>query len=107
MQHTVSTEDQALVISLKGELDHHSAASLRTELDRMIDESTFADCIIDMTGVSFMDSSGLGVLLGRYKLITEKGGHLTVRNPNRTIDRILKMSGIYSIVEVTKKESLK
>ena len=106
MEHTVTTEKgeygQAVVIKLKGELDHHSASRLSREVDALLHKRNERVCIIDMTCVSFMDSSGLGVLLGRYKIMNERGGQLIVRNPNRTIDRILRMSGIYSIMEVTK-----
>ena len=106
MKHTVSIEPcsgkNAVVIHLCGELDHHSAEKLRRDIDMELEKHGYTFCVIDMTGVSFMDSSGLGVLLGRYRLITEHGGTMTIKNPNKTIDRILKMSGIYSIVEVTK-----
>ncbi|MBQ9949736.1 MAG: anti-sigma factor antagonist [Clostridia bacterium] len=106
MKHTVQMETEqgrkALVISLCGELDHHSAGKLREEIDAELEKHGFGFCILDMSGVSFMDSSGLGVILGRYRLVTEHGGTLAVRNPNKTVDRILKMSGIYSIVEVKK-----
>ena len=106
MKYSVSIEPHsdgdALIIHLQGELDHHSADKLRKDIDGELNNQDIKCCVIDMTGVSFMDSSGLGVLLGRYKLISSRGGTMSIRNPNKTIDRILKMSGIYSIVEVTK-----
>lgn len=104
MKHTLIYDEaqKALTIYLDGELDHHSARTLREELDREIEARDLKNCIIDMKKVSFMDSSGLGVILGRYRLITEKGAKLSIRYPNRTIDRILKLSGIYSIVDVSK-----
>ncbi len=104
MKHTLIYDEaqQTLTIYLDGELDHHSARTLRESLDREIESRDLKNCIIDMKTVSFMDSSGLGVILGRYRLITEKGAKLSIRNPNRTIDRILKLSGIYSIVDVSK-----
>lgn len=90
------------MIHLDGELDHHSAGKLREDIDAELSKYGYSNCVLDMSGVSFMDSSGLGVILGRYRLITEQGGKLSLRNPNKSVDRILKMSGIYSIVEVTK-----
>lgn len=106
MKHTINMSDlpegRVITISLSGELDHHSAAKLRADIDKELEKYGYGDCIIDLSGVTFMDSSGLGVILGRYRLITDHGGTLAIRHPNKTVDRILKMSGIYSIVEVTK-----
>ena len=92
-----------LVIYLDGELDHHNAKSLREAIDTKLSEYTdVKNYIIDMKHISFMDSSGLGVILGRYRNIKSAGGTLKIRYPNKTIDRILKLSGIYTIVEVSK-----
>lgn len=91
-----------LIIHLDGELDHHSAKPLREEIDKQLKNYSVKNCIIDMKCVSFMDSSGLGVILGRYRLLKNAGCTLSIRNPNKTIDRLLKLSGIYSIVNVAK-----
>lgn len=88
-----------LVMCLEGELDHHCAEKLRLRLDSEIKKSNCREFVLDLTNVSFMDSSGLGVILGRYKLITQKDGILYIKGANRNVDRILRMSGIYSLAQ--------
>lgn len=88
-----------LSIRLAGELDQHCAESLRGELDRLLDETQAGALELDMSGVRFMDSSGLGVILGRYKKLSAKGGRMGIKNASGNIERILRMAGIYTLVE--------
>lgn len=88
-----------LSIRLVGELDQHCAESLRKVLDRLIDETQAMALELDMSGVKFMDSSGLGVILGRYKKLSAKGGRVGIKNASGNIERILRMAGIYTLVD--------
>lgn len=98
-QLSESMATKQLVMSLAGELDHHCAERLRLRLDSEIKKTNCKEFILDLSNVSFMDSSGLGVILGRYKLITQKDGTLYITGANRNVDRILRMSGIYSLAQ--------
>lgn len=93
------TQDGVLNLELIGELDHHVAEQTRKELDNCISSSYEGDVVINMSNVSFMDSSGLGVLLGRYKRVAAKGNRMYLYGANKTVDKLLKMSGIYSLIE--------
>ena len=84
---------QRIVVYLSGELDHHSAEKARGMLDAVLCDVTVRELQLDMTGVTFMDSAGLGVVLGRYRTLAARGG---VRTP---VDRIFRMSGLYALVE--------
>ena len=84
---------------LCGELDHHSAEQARNMLDTMLHDITIRDLTLDLSGVTFMDSAGLGVILGRYRILSLRGGKLTVCGMSSAIDRIFRMSGIYAIVD--------
>lgn len=84
---------------LQGELDHHSATAVRDQLDALIADLTIDELVLDLSGVTFMDSSGLGVILGRYRTLTQRGGRLLLSAVPVDIDRIFKMSGLYSLVE--------
>jgi stage II sporulation protein AA (anti-sigma F factor antagonist) len=98
LSHTMKGD--TLVIRLSGELDHHSAATVREEIDALIDENKQAKRLIfDMKGLIFMDSSGIGMIIGRYKRMAARGGTVAVRDPGKHVDRIFTMSGIYQIVE--------
>ena len=89
---------RALCIELSGEVDHHHAEQLRRQLDRAIDRCR-GGIILDFSGVSLMDSSGIGLLIGRYKRLHERGPCLYVKNLNSHVDKLFRISGLYSIVE--------
>ena len=84
---------------LCGELDHHSAEQARNMLDTMLHDITIRDLTLDLSGVTFMDSAGLGVILARYRILSLRGGKLTVCGMSSAIDRIFRMSGLYAIVD--------
>ena len=98
MEVKTKVEDRTLTISLRGDLDHHAARGLMEQADRLMEQNLPSKTILDLGGLTFMDSSGIGVLLGRYNRLHAKGGILSVCNPNATIDRIFRLSGLYQIV---------
>lgn len=89
--------DEILIASLEGELDHHSSTIIREEIDKTIEAFHSRHLIFNFEKVSFMDSSGIGVIMGRYNKISQLGGRLIVTGCNEYIDRILDMAGIYTI----------
>ena len=100
MKVDISSDRGAAVAVLSGEIDHHNAKSVRDELDRYIIAAQPRSLAIDMGRITFMDSSGIGLIMGRSKLMKECGGILEVRNPQPYIRRVLKLSGIERIVKV-------
>ena len=88
-----------IIVRLSGELDHHSAADVRGALDAVLLDVTVREMQLDMTDVTFMDSAGLGVVLGRYRTLAARGGRLIVSGVRTPIDRIFRMSGLYALVE--------
>ena len=88
-----------IVIALDGELDEKTAAQTRDYLDKRLRESSYHRVILDFAKVSFMDSTGIGVLLGRYKKVSENGAELCVKNVNRQIDKVFRISGLYQIIK--------
>lgn len=98
MQIKTQRDGETLSVLLTGELDHHSAAPLRVELDALLSDRSIHRLVLDLSGVSFMDSSGLGVVLGRYKLLKEHGGSMRIRGASRPVGRILKMAGVYALL---------
>jgi len=87
-----------MVVRLIGELDHHSAVKTRAELDALLRDETIRELVLDLAGLTFMDSSGIGVIIGRYKLMTGRGGNMTIQKPGPAVDKLLRMSGVYGIV---------
>jgi stage II sporulation protein AA (anti-sigma F factor antagonist) len=84
--------------SLFGELDHHSAPEVKGALDDALQRFADADLVLDLKNLSFMDSSGLGVLLGRYRQLKSRGRGLYVKNVGHQIEKVFTVSGIYRII---------
>lgn len=87
-----------LTVRLAGELDHCCATSIRREMDRLIADPGVRILILDFASLVFMDSSGIGVILGRYRQMRDRGGSVAVVNMNRHIARIFHMSGMDRII---------
>ena len=87
-----------LTVRLAGELDHCCAQRVRRDLDRLIADPGVRTLILDFTALQFMDSSGIGVILGRYRQMRDRGGAVAVINMNRHIARIFHMSGMDRII---------
>ncbi|MBP5245991.1 MAG: STAS domain-containing protein [Clostridiales bacterium] len=93
-----------LVVKLDGEIDHHSIKEFREELDKMIGESRPKTMILELSGIDFMDSSGLGLVLGRYRKLSEAGSKMLIKNPTPEAERILKMAGVDKLVKIIKQK---
>ena len=91
-------DGNSVIVRLAGELDHYCAQSIRRELDSLIADRTVRWLILDFSHLQFMDSSGIGVILGRYRQMRDRGGSVAVVNMNRHIARIFHMSGMDRII---------
>ena len=88
-----------LVAELFGEMDHHGAERIRTGIDEMMKNYSAKHLIFDFSKVTFMDSAGIGVILGRYRKLQLTGGNVAVVSCSPKIRNILNMAGIFSIME--------
>ena len=91
-----------LYVRLKGDVDHHSAKFMREEIDREIYKYQPSTVIMDLSAVDFMDSSGLGLILGRYTKVNMLGGVLKVANPTERIEDMLLMAGTDKLIPIEK-----
>lgn len=89
-----------LKIKLRGEIDHHSAVAVRTAIDDMIRAKRPSELIIDMSAVDFMDSSGLGLIMGRYNTMKEIGGQVVVLDPTPATEKIMNLAGMERIIKI-------
>ena len=94
-------ERRTLLVRLSGELDHHTAAKVKEEVDRMIRSTNAINIIFDFSDLLFMDSSGIGMLMGRYKKVRTLGGRVAAFGVNAQILRIMEMSGVDKIIKLT------
>ena len=88
-----------MVIHLKEDLDHHNAVYIREMADGYVEKYPIDRIIFDFSGVEFMDSSGIGVIMGRYKQMSYVGGSVYVYGIGKNVDRIFQMSGLYKLVK--------
>ena len=93
-------EENALYIKLKGDIDHHSVKNAREDIDEMLFKSNPKELYLDLSEIEFMDSAGLGLVLGRYKKQTEHGGIMKIVNPTRRIAQILRLAGVDKIIKI-------
>ena len=93
-------EDKQLVINLTEEIDHHSTEKIRRRADYEIQRHIPRKVIFNFSGVTFMDSAGIGMVIGRYKLITMLGGAVSMINVKPSVRKIFEMSGILKIIPI-------
>lgn len=89
----------ALVVKVGGELDHHFAEEIRTRIDNTLVMKPVKMVLFDLNKLTFMDSSGIGMLMGRYKTISQLGGRAWIMCTNPSVSKILEMSGIYKYIK--------
>lgn len=98
----VETTGRTLVAHIGGELDQHSAVTVRRELDKVLKKSGVTNLVLDFSDLTFMDSSGIGVIIGRYKIVKSIGGDVILVYSSSNIDRMLTASGLKKIMPVCK-----
>ncbi len=94
MKPKVSIDDDIMTLMLFGELDHHAAGNVRETADALIQQKRPKELRMDFSGVSFMDSSGIGLIMGRYRMMQLYGGILRVINIPESLRRIMILSGL-------------
>lgn len=90
---------EVLCIRLGGELDHHSAERLKNKATTIIEQKNIKHIVLNLAELTFMDSSGLGVILGRYKQIKQQQGSMVVCAITPTVKRLFEMSGLFKIIQ--------
>ena len=105
MSFILHSRNRTLTVKVTGELDLVTAHDFREMVDRAMDEIIGDNLIIDLAKVTFIDSSGLGVILGRFRKIKAKGGQMILVGLNANIKRILELSGILSFIPVCNSEA--
>ena len=90
--------NRTLIVHLKDDLDHHNAIWIREQTDKLLERKNAINIIFDFEKVSFMDSSGIGVVMGRYKRVLFIGGKVAVVGVSDSVNRIFTLSGLYRIM---------
>ena len=99
-------EDKLLYIQITEEIDHHTTEKLRRKMDYEITRLMPREVVFDFSKVSFMDSAGIGLLIGRYKLAKLLGGSTKIINSSQTVKKMLEMSGVVRIIPVEENQKV-
>ena len=94
MSITITTEDKTITALLEGEIDHHTAGAMRQEIDSAVIRMEPELLKLDFSRVGFMDSSGVGLIMGRFRLMKETGGSVEVINVPAGMAKMMKMAGL-------------
>ena len=94
--HTNNT----MTVKLCEDIDHSNAFEIREKIDNEINKRPVRNLVFDFSEVEFMDSSGIGMILGRYKLLTSLGGFVYINNPTRPVMKILEVAGLDRIIPI-------
>ena len=98
MSVEIGVTGEVVTAYLSGELDHHTAKEMREAIDTAVELNMPTLLILDFKDITFMDSSGIGMILGRYKLIKPLGGRISLSGVTGNIERIIKLSGLYKLM---------
>ena len=94
MQLEIIRQADQLTVKLSGELDHHTAGEVRDRIDRAVLQQRSQHLVLDFSGLTFMDSSGIGLIMGRYRLIRSLGGALLVQGASPRLETVIRLAGV-------------
>ena len=106
MQVEYKKEDKLLMLKIEEEIDHHTSEKIRKRADYEIQVHIPKKVIVDFTNVTFMDSSGIGMLIGRYKLVSMFGGRMSMINVKPVIKKVFEMSGVLKLIPIEETENI-
>lgn len=98
MKLDFNMNESTLCVSLSGEIDHHTSVEIREAIDREYQKRRAKSILFNFSEVIFMDSSGIGMLMGRYRNVSITGGKVGLLGVNPNIDKVLALSGIYKLM---------
>ena len=95
--------DTAVTVVIAGELDHCAAPQIRQMLDDLLQDPMLMHLTLDLENLTFMDSSGIGVLLGRLRILQARGGTMSVQNMQPPVEKLFRLSGMHRVIGIEKK----
>lgn len=96
----ISVKGEVVTAFLSGEIDHHSAAEMREKIDSAIETNMPSLLVLDFGGVSFMDSSGIGLVMGRYRNLQNSGAKLQITGASPQISKVMQLAGINRLAKL-------
>ena len=94
-----SSQDRNLIVKISGDIDHHLADDIKTKIEKEFSKNNSKNIIFDFSNLNFMDSSGIGMIIGRYKTIQKQGGQVVVASINENPKKLIELAGLHKILE--------
>lgn len=99
MECNAMRKKATLILTISGEIDHHTSKIIRERADRMLAQIGGKNIIFQLRDVDFMDSSGIGMMIGRYKRAESLGGRVAILQASETIQELIRLSGLSAILK--------
>ncbi|MBC8570214.1 anti-sigma factor antagonist [Zongyangia hominis] len=96
----IETAQELMMVFLIGEIDHHSAKAMREEIDTVAERVRPGTLILDFSDVSFMDSSGIGLVMGRVRLMKSFGGEVKIQGAKGNIRKVMQIAGLHRVARM-------
>ncbi len=107
MDNLIIVKGSCMFVKLPQDLDCNNAAVIRSESDKIMEKENIRTIIFDFEKTNFMDSTGIGVIMGRYKSIKLVGGSVAAINVNASVEKLLTLSGIHKLIRINEVSGLK
>ena len=101
MEVTLAAGHRLIIMRIYGEIDHHMAGEIKKRLEAEIKRTGAVNIALDFGSVTFMDSSGIGMIIGRYRTVNALGGRLIIYDASQQVKRLLEMAGINELVIIS------
>ena len=98
----IEVKGEVVMACLSGDLDHHTAKPMREEIDQAVENNMPSLLVLDFKDVTFMDSSGIGLVMGRYRLLSKTGAELAITNPSPQIYKVMRLAGLERLAKIEK-----
>lgn len=105
MSARIYYEEERISVFLEGEIDHHSAAIIRAGIDDALFVNRPAELVLDFGNITFMDSSGIGLVMGRYKIMKSLGGRVILTSLSGTNEKLMKLAGLERLENIEFREA--
>ncbi len=105
MAVTIVAKGEVITACLDGEIDHHTAADMRQTIDQAVADNHPTLLVLDFKNVSFMDSSGIGLVMGRFKTVSSIGGELAIINTSPQIGKVMRLAGMERLAKIGMEET--
>jgi stage II sporulation protein AA (anti-sigma F factor antagonist) len=99
-----SSAREILLVRVKGEMDMATAGQIRQSIDNRLQQEKIRYLLLDLSGVTFIDSSGIGVILGRYRNLNRTGGKTAIIKPQVVVKRVLETAGLQKLIPICENE---